>query len=104
MTEFLPPQAIDGNRQVIPNVFEPGTTKKVTSAGTSVQSTVYAADTIVDIVGDADCYYEFGTDPTALSASTSGYLPSKNGMQKLVRAGHKIAIIGTVNVYITAQT
>jgi hypothetical protein len=50
-------------------------------------------------VSDADCHYAIGTAPTATSSNV--YLPSKSGEQILVKSGNKVAVIGSVNVYLT---
>lgn len=94
-------QARDNGSKVVPNVFQPNstTTQKINSAGSSTQSTAFAADTICRIVADADCHYAIGTNPTATTSSI--FLPSKSGEQIQIKNGNKIAVIGTVNLYVT---
>jgi hypothetical protein len=93
-------QARDGASQIVNNVFEPsGTTVIVTSAGTSVASSAFAQDTICRIVSNADCHYKISAAPTASTSDV--FLPSKAGEQILIKKGNKIAVIGTVTLYVT---
>ena len=95
-------QTIDINGNVIPNIFEwSGATQKLNSAGTSAASTVFSTteNVIVRIVADAACHYKIAAAPTA--ASTDVYLPANTGEEILIQAGNKIAVIGTVNLYVT---
>ena len=96
----IPQQPIDGNKWPVTNTMEPsGATQKINSAGSSTQSTAFSTDTIIRVVSDADCNFAIGTNPTA--TTSTAFLPSKSGEQMLIKAGNKIAVIGTVNLYVT---
>jgi hypothetical protein len=94
-------QSMDGNNQIVNNTFEPsGDTKKVTSAGASVQSSVYGSNVLVRIVADAACHYKISTNPTATTSDV--YLPANSGEQIRIQAGNKIAVLAaSVNLYVT---
>ena len=78
-------------------------TQKVNSAGTSTQSAAIS-DTIfyVRIAADADCNIEIGVNPTATTSSI--FLASKDYEYFKISPGEKVAVIGTVNLYITELT
>lgn len=93
-------QAKDQGGKIVSNVFQPsGTTQKLNSAGSSTSSTAFSKNTIVRLMADADCNYAIGTAPTATTSTV--YLPSKVGEQIHIKSGNKIAVIGTVNLYVT---
>jgi sialic acid synthase SpsE len=80
--------------------MRPLTTQKVTSTGTSTQSSAFS-DNIeyIRIIPDADCHIEFGTSPTATTSKI--FLESKNYEYFKISSGEKVAVIGSVNLYIT---
>jgi hypothetical protein len=53
-------------------------------------------------MADADCHIEFGVNPTATNAKI--FLPSKDVEYFKVSEGEKVAVIGTVNLYVTELT
>ena len=78
----------------------PITTQKVTSSGTSAASAAFGNNIeYVRIVADDDCHIEFGTGPTATTSTI--FVPSKDIEYFKVSGGEKIAVIGTVNLYVT---
>lgn len=93
----IPTQLLDGNGYAIPNSFSPtgAISQKITSSGSTIQGAVLNATepTLVRITCDVDCWYEIGTNPTA--TNSSNFLGAKNGEQILVKAGHRIAVLGT---------
>lgn len=80
--------------------MRPLTTQKVNSTGTSTQSSAFG-DNIeyVRIISDADCHIEFGTNPTATSSKI--FLEAKSFEYFKISSGEKVAVIGSVNLYIT---
>jgi len=83
--------------------MRPVTTQKVNSAGTSAQSSAFGSNIeYVRVMSDADCHIEFGVNPTATNAKI--FLPSKDVEYFKVSEGEKVAVIGTVNLYVTELT
>ena len=83
--------------------MRPVTTQKVTSSGSSAQSSAFGSNVeYVRVIGDADCHIEFGVNPTATNAKI--FLPSKSEDYFKVSEGEKVAVIGTVNLYVTELT
>ena len=83
--------------------MRPVTTQKVNSSGTSAQSSAFGSNIeYVRVVSDADCHIEFGVNPTATNAKI--FLPSKSEDYFKVSEGEKVAVIGTVNLYVTELT
>ena len=83
--------------------MRPVTTQKVNSAGTSAQSSAFGSNIeYVRVMADADCHIEFGVNPTATNAKI--FLPSKSEDYFKVSEGEKVAVIGTVNLYVTELT
>ena len=83
--------------------MRPVTTQKVNSAGTSAQSSAFGSNIeYVRVMADADCHIEFGVNPTATNAKI--FLPSKDVEYFKVSEGEKVAVIGTVNLYVTELT
>jgi hypothetical protein len=75
-------------------------TEKVTSSGTSVQSAAFAENIeYVRIAADAACHLEFGVNPTATSSKI--YLPADDYEYFKISPGEKVAVIGTVNIYVS---
>ncbi len=57
--------------------MRPVTTQKVTSSGSSTQSSAFGSNIeYVRVVPDADCHIEFGVNPTA--ANTNIFLDAKS--------------------------
>ena len=57
--------------------MRPLTTQKVTSSGSSAQSSAFSANIeYIRVIPDADCHIEFGVNPTA--ANTKIFLESKS--------------------------
>ena len=80
--------------------MRPLTTEKVNSAGTSAQSSAFSANIeYVRVIPDADCHIEFGVNPTATTSTI--FLESKTSECFKVSPGEKVAVIGTVNLYVT---
>jgi len=80
--------------------IRPVTTQKVNSSGTSAQSTAFGANIeYVRIIPDADCHIEFGVNPTATTSTI--FMESKTSEYFKVSEGEKVAVIGTVNLYVT---
>ena len=80
--------------------MRPVTTQKVTSSGTSAQSSAFGANIeYVRVIPDADCHIEFGVNPTATAAKI--FLESKTSECFKVSAGEKVAVIGSVDLYVT---
>ena len=80
--------------------MRPVSTQKVNSAGTSAQSAAFSANIeYVRIIPDADCHIEFGVNPTATTSKI--FMESKTSEYFKVSPGEKVAVIGTVNLYIT---
>ena len=78
-------------------------TEKVTSSGTSAQSAAFADNIYyVRVVADAACQIEFGTSPTATTSKV--YVPADDIEYFKVSPGEKVAVIGTVNLYISQLT
>jgi hypothetical protein len=83
--------------------MKPKTTEKITSSGTSVQSTAISDNIFyVRIAADAACHLEIGVNPTATTSSI--YLPADDYEYFKISPGEKIAVIGTVNLYVTELT
>ena len=75
-------------------------TQKVTSSGTSVQSSAFSANVeYVRVIADAACHIQFGVNPTATTSTI--YLPADDIEYFKVSAGEKVAVIGTVNLYVS---
>ena len=80
--------------------MRPLTTPKVTSSGSSAQSSAFSANIeYIRVIPDADCHIEFGVNPTA--ANTKIFLESKSSECFKVSPGEKVAVIGSVNLYVT---
>lgn len=80
--------------------MRPITTQKVNSSGSSAQSSAFGANIeYVRVCADAACHIEFGVNPTATNAKI--YLPADDIEYFKVSAGEKVAVIGTVNLYVT---
>jgi hypothetical protein len=93
-------QARDESSKVIPNMMQPGgTTQKLNSSGSSTPSSAFTNTTNVRIVADAACHYKIAVAPVA--AATDVYLPANAAEPITIKAGNKIAVIGTVNLYVT---
>ena len=81
----------------------PKTTQKVTSSGSSVQSSAFGAHIeYVRIVADADFHIAFGVNPTATTSSI--YVPVDDVEYFKVSPGEKVAVIGSVNLYVSDLT
>ena len=82
------------------NSMRPVTTQKVTSSGSSAASSAFGANIeYVRVIPDADCHIEFGVAPTATSSKI--FLESKSAEYFKVSEGEKVAVIGSVNLYVT---
>jgi|TARA_X000001036_G_scaffold13469_1_gene11485 hypothetical protein len=80
--------------------MRPLTTEKVTSSGSSAQSSAFNANIeYIRVIPDADCHIEFGVNPTA--ANTKIFLEAKSSECFKVSPGEKVAVIGSVNLYVT---
>ena len=78
-------------------------TEKVTSSGTSAQSAAFADNIYyVRVVADAACHIEFGTNPTATTSKV--YVPADDIEYFKVSPGEKVAVIGSVNLYVSQLT
>ena len=78
-------------------------TEKVTSSGTSAQSAAFADNIYyVRVVADAACHIEFGSSPTATTSKV--YVPADNIEYFKVSPGAKVAVIGTVSLYVSQLT
>ena len=83
--------------------MRPLTTQKVTSYGSSAASSAFSANIeYVRVVSDADCHIEFGVNPTATTSKI--FLESKSSEYFKVSEGEKVAVIGSVNLYVTELT
>ena len=83
--------------------MRPVTTQKVTSSGSSTQSSAFGSNIeYVRVVPDADCHIEFGVNPTA--ANTKIFLEAKSSEYFKVSEGEKVAVIGSANLYVTELT
>ena len=80
--------------------LRPVTTQKVNSTGSSAQSSAFGSNIeYVRVIPDADCHIEFGVNPTATTSKI--FLESKTAEYFKVSEGEKVAVIGTVNLYVT---
>ena len=80
--------------------LRPVTTQKVNSSGSSAQSSAFGSNIeYVRVIPDADCHIEFGVNPTATTSKI--FLESKTAEYFKVSEGEKVAVIGTVNLYVT---
>jgi hypothetical protein len=78
-------------------------TEKVISSGTSAQSAAFADNIYyVRVVADAACHIEFGSNPTATTSKV--YVPADDIEYFKVSPGEKVAVIGTVNLYVSQLT
>ena len=78
-------------------------TEKVASSGTSAQSAAFADNIYyVRVVADAACHIEFGTNPTATTSKV--YVPADDIEYFKVSPGEKVAVIGSVNLYVSQLT
>jgi hypothetical protein len=78
-------------------------TEKVTSSGTSAQSAAFADNIYyVRVVADAACHIEFGSNPTATTSKV--YVPADDIEYFKVSPGEKVAVIGTVDLYVSQLT
>ena len=83
--------------------MRPVTTQKVTSSGSSAASSAFGSNVeYVRVIADADCHIEFGVAPTATNAKI--FLASKSEDYFKVSEGEKVAVIGSVNLYVTELT
>ena len=83
--------------------MRPLTTQKVTSSGSSAQSSAFNENIeYVRVIPDADCHIEFGVAPTATNAKI--FLASKSEEFFKVSEGEKVAVIGSANLYVTELT
>lgn len=85
------------------NGMQVKSTEKVNSSGTSAQSAAFA-DSIyyVRVISDAACHIEFGSNPTATTSTI--YLPAEDVEYFKVSPGEKVAVIGSVNLYVSQLT
>ena len=80
--------------------MRPVTTQKVTSSGSSTQSSAFGANIeYVRVIPSADCHIEFGVNPTAKNSKI--FLESKSSECFKVSEGEKVAVIGSVDLYVT---
>ena len=80
--------------------MRPVTTQKVTSSGSSTQSSAFGANIeYVRVIPSADCHIEFGVNPTATNSKI--FLESKSSECFKVSEGEKVAVIGSVDLYVT---
>lgn len=80
--------------------MKPVSTQKVTSSGSSVQSSVISENIFyVRIVADADCHIDIGVNPTATTSKI--FVPSKDVEYIKISPGEKIAVIGSASLYIS---
>jgi len=80
--------------------MRPINTQKVTSSGTFAQSSAFGANVeYVRVIADAACHIQFGVNPTATTSTI--YLPADDIEYFKVSAGEKVAVIGTVNLYVS---
>tara|TARA_B100001287_G_scaffold110953_1_gene93538 strand:- start:5264 stop:5533 length:270 start_codon:yes stop_codon:yes gene_type:complete len=80
--------------------MRPVTTQKVNSSGSSAASSAFGSNIeYVRVCADADCHIEFGISPTATTSKI--FLPSKDTEYFKVSEGEKVAVIGSVNLYVT---
>ena len=80
--------------------MRPINTQKVTSSGTSAQSSAFGANVeYVRVIADAACHIQFGVNPTATTSTI--YLPADDIEYFKVSAGEKVAVIGTVDLYVS---
>ena len=78
-------------------------TEKVSSSGTSAQSAAFADNIYyVRVVADAACHIEFGSNPTATTSKV--YVPADDIEYFKVSPGEKVAVIGTVDLYVSQLT
>ena len=83
--------------------MRPVTTQKVNSSGSSAQSSAFGSNVeYIRVVPDADCHIEFGVNPTATTSKI--FLESKSSEYFKVSEGEKVAVIGSVNLYVTELT
>lgn len=83
--------------------MRPVTTQKVNSSGSSAQSSAFGANIeYVRVIADAACHIEFGVNPTATTSKI--YIPASDAEYFKVSEGEKVAVIGTVNLYVTELT
>jgi|TARA_R100001463_G_scaffold45906_1_gene94427 hypothetical protein len=76
-------------------------TQKVTSSGSSAATTdgMLAHTQFIRIVASADCHVAFGGSPTATASGM--FLPAKDIEIIKIRPGEKVAVIGSVDLYVT---
>ena len=80
--------------------MRPVTTVKLASGGSSSQTAAFEANIeYVRVISDADVHIEFGVNPTA--ANTKIFLEAKSSECFKVSPGEKVAVIGSVNLYVT---
>lgn len=90
----MPGQATDGNGRIAPAMYIDGNTvmQRVAVSGTSAASAAFGANTrMIRICADTDCYFRFGSAPTALT--TDLFLAAGTPEYWGVKAGDKIAVI-----------
>ena len=82
------------------NSMRPVTTQKINSSGSSAASSAFGSNIeYVRVIPDADCHIEFGVAPTATNAKI--FLEAKSAEYFKVSEGEKVAVIGSVNLYVT---
>jgi len=80
--------------------MRPVTTQKVTSSGSSTQSSAFGSNIeYIRVIPSADCHIEFGVNPTATTSKI--FLESKSSECFKVSEGEKVAVIGSVDLYVT---
>jgi hypothetical protein len=83
--------------------MRPKSTQKINSTGTSAQSAKISDNIFyVRVAADAACHIEIGVNPTATTSSI--YLAANDYEYFKISPGEKVAVIGTVNAYITELT
>lgn len=71
-----------------------GTTQKVTTSGTTAQSSAFGTSTtLIRVIATQDCFIVTGTSPTAVADGTCALLPAGIPEYFGVNSGDKIAAI-----------
>lgn len=83
----------DDNGHPIQAVDQGTSFQRVTLSLASAQSSLFQAGTkIVRLCADVDCWYLFGTNPTAVAGTAGTYLPAKSPEYRRIPAGASLMV------------
>ena len=79
-----------------------GTVLKLTSGSSSSASSAFTDGTeYIRVVSTIACHIQVAVSPTAAATTSKIFVPAKDTEYFKVSGGEKVAVIGSVNLYIT---